>query len=346
MWAIYALIAGLLYLVGNTLYVAGSFKSIRPHVEGTIQRVIGNMPGTEDMDLDEDLGLLFISSSDRRKTLHGLDSDDGIYLLSPDSSDTPKRIPTTYAGDFHPHGISFLKINSTSWLFVVNHNNAGNFVEIFEYRRDTLFHIRSIAHEIMCCPNDVVAVNQDKFYVTNDHGTRAGFKRTMEDYLRLPFSYLLYYDGREFSKAYEGLRYGNGVNTSHDGSILYLTTTTGQNLLTFDRDLQTGKLKLRNKLHLKTGLDNIDVDSQGNLWIAAHPKLLAFVGHAKDPGKHSPSQVLKLIPNAATGSYLVQEVYLDDGTNLSGSSIAVHYKNDLFVGVVFDSKLLRIKLNK
>ena len=197
----------------------------------------------------------------------------------------------------------------------------------------------------MCCPNDVVAVAKDKFYVTNDHGSRQGLKRTLEEYLRLPFSYLLYFDGMELSKAYGGLRYGNGVNISHDGKLLYISTTIGQNLLTFDRNLESGNLTLKNKTHLKTGLDNIDVDRDGNIWIAAHPKLLAFVSHAKDSSKVSPSQVLKLVPNDSEG-YTVEEVYLDEGVNLSGSSVAVHHKTDLFIGAVFDRKILRIKLKK
>ena len=344
MWAVYALIVALLYLVGNTLYTAGSFKSIHPHTEGTILEVYGNTPGPEDMTMDQESGLLFISSCDRRKLLNGLDSDDGIYVLSPDSPLPPRKVATTYKGEFHPHGISFLK-GETASLFVVNHNKAGNFIEIFEYRVDTLFHLRSITDESMCCPNDVVAVAKDKFYVTNDHGTRQGLKRTMEDYLRLPFSYLLYFDGQRFSKVYGGLRYGNGVNISHDGALLYLSTTTGQNLLTFNRNLETGVLTLKNKTPLKTGLDNIDVDSEGNLWIAAHPKLLAFVSHSKDPAKVSPSQVLKLVPDNS-GGYTVEEMFVDEGINLSGSSIAVHYKNNLFVGAVFESKILRIALPK
>ncbi len=343
MWAIYAVIAAIVYLVGNTLFVAGSFKSIHPHLDGTPIVVYSGIPGPEDMDLDDATGLLFISSSNRWKTLNGLPANDGIFRFAPDSAQQPRKLPTTYPGEFHPHGISVLRTGSQVYLFVVNHNPDGNFVEIFDYRNDTLFHQRSISDLSMCCPNDVVAVAANKFYVTNDHGTQNGFKRTLEEYLQLPFSSLLYYNGVSFSTAYKGLKYGNGVNVSNDGSKLYVATTTGRNLLTFDRDPATGDIKLVGKLPLKTGVDNIDVDEDGNLWIAAHPKLLAFVGHAKDSTKLSPSQVLKITPGSGA-SYQVEEIFLDDGRRLSASSIALRYKGELFISGVFQSKILRIAL--
>ena len=343
MWGVYAAVAVVLYLILNTLNVAGSFKSIEPLEKGTTAIIYTGVPGPEDMDIDAASGQLFISSTDRWKVLRGLPSDDGIYILALDSTQQPRKLKTTYSGEFHPHGISLIHSSQGTQLYVVNHNPSGNFVEIFNFKNDTLFHLRSIADPSMCCPNDVVAVAPNKFYVTNDHGTPKGFKRTLEDYLQLPFGSLLYYNGTAFTTACSGLRYANGVNVSNDGAKLYVSTTTGRNLLTFDRDAPTGKITMTNKMSLKTGLDNIDVDADGNLWIAAHPKLFAFVGHAKDSSKLSPSQVLKLEPQK-DGSYKTEELLMDDGSQLSGSSIAVRYRDELFVGGVFQRKILRIKI--
>jgi arylesterase / paraoxonase len=335
----------ILFLVIHTLYVAGVFKTITPHLEGTIVNTWYGIHGAEDMDADEAAGWVFISSADRWKTLSGLESNDGIYLLQPDSNTAPRKLPTTYTGGFHPHGISYLRSGDSAYLFVVNHNRGGDFVELFAFDRDTLFHLQSIADRMMCCPNDVVAIASDKFYVTNDHGNGSGFVRTLEDYLQLPFASLLYYNGGGFTKVVTGLKYANGVNVSANGERLYLTTTTGRNLLSYDRDTTTGALQFAHKMNLKSGVDNIDVDTEGNLWIAAHPKLLAFTGHARDSGKLSPSQVLKLLP-ANGGGYTVEEIWMDDGQTLSGSSIALRYKNHLFVGGVFQPKVVKIGLKK
>lgn len=347
MWIVLALVAALAYLVGDTLNVAGSFKSLSPHAEVVIKKVYAGMAGPEDMDIDRDTGLLFISSADRWKNMRGEKTNDGIYLLSIQSEADPRKLSTTYAGEFHPHGISFLKTDSASWLFVVNHNSKGSEILLFEYRSDSLFHKGSFSSQDLCCPNDVVGIDANerfaKFYVTNDHGTTGGLMRTLEDYLRLPLSSLLYYDGNSFSKAHGGFNYANGINVSKDGTKLYVATTTGRNLITFNRDLETGKLELVSTTPLKTGADNIDVDENGDLWVGAHPKLFAFVAHAKDSSKHSPSQVLKLTPEPG-GNYTVREVYLDEGSQLSGSSIAVRYGNELFIGVVFESKVIRAEL--
>jgi len=343
MWAIYTAVGAVLYLIFSTLHTAGSFKSIHPTLDGSMLNSYAGPSGPEDMDLDDATGTIFISSSNRWKGLNGIPAHDGIYILRPDSMAQPRKLATTYKGAFHPHGISWLNHNNQQLLFVVNHNETGNFVEVFRFRNDSLFHQRSISDsDAMCCPNDVVAVSADKFYVTNDHGTKKGFGRTLEDYLRLPFSSLLYYNGKTFSKAQGGLHYGNGVNVSNDRKLLYVTTTTGQNLLTFTMDTTSGALEQVHKLPLKTGVDNIDVDADGNIWIAAHPKLLAFVGHAKDSIKISPSQVLKISPG---DSYKVEEIWMDDGTTLSGSSIALRYNNDVYVGGVFQHKVVRIRLN-
>ena len=62
MWAVYAVIAAIVYVLVNSLIVAGTFRSIQPHLEGTTTVVYSGIPGPEDMDMDNESGLLFISS--------------------------------------------------------------------------------------------------------------------------------------------------------------------------------------------------------------------------------------------------------------------------------------------
>ena len=319
---------------------AGVFKTIENHSDLKNTQIYDNMPGPEDLDIDEENGLLFISSTDRWKLRNGEQTNDGIYLLNLNKDTVPYQLHTTFTGEFHPHGISFLKKDGSDYLFVINHNQEGSSVELFRFSNDTLFHLVSFKADMMCCPNDLVAIDIDQFYVTNYHGYKDGMMRTLEDYLRLPKSYLLYFDGQRFSKVYEGLNYANGVNVSPNGKDVYVTETTGRKISVLERDLSTGKLQLRFTQDLKTGLDNITVDSDGNLWIAAHPKLFDFVGHSKDPEKISPSQVLKLSPNGEN-DFTVTEVYLNDGDELSGTSTALYYNNQVYVGVVFENKLLK-----
>ena len=337
------LVVALVYFVYNKLETSGFFKEVNNYFDGTVTKIYTNMPGTEDIDVDRENGIMFISSDGRWASRNGKTSEtDGIYMFLPDSFEMPRLIPTTYEGEFHPHGISFFTQDSASYLFVVNHNSKGDFIELFEYTGNQLLHLKSISDQMMCCPNDVVGVDKNRFYVTNDHGNKTGYMRQLEDYGGLAESYLLYYDDGNFSKAFENLQYANGVNLSNDGSKLYLTHTTGGELFIIDRNKATGILGEYETINLKTGVDNIDVDELGNIWIGCHPQLLKFVGHSSSAENLSPSQVIKITPSQKNK---VDEVYVDDGAVLSGSSTAVQYNGDLYIGVVFENKLLRGKLN-
>ena len=101
---------------------------------------------------------------------------------------------------------------------------------------------------------------------------------------------------------------------------------------------------LKETIDLKTGLDNIELDSAGRLYIAAHPKLLTFVKHAKDAAYLSPSQVLRL-EGQPGGGYIVTEIYLDSGAQISGASVAAVSGKRMLIGSVFDPKFLDCQLD-
>jgi hypothetical protein len=130
--------------VVNTLHHAGSFKKLEPHSSLTDISVYTNMAGPEDIEIDRAKGLLFISSSDRWNAGNGGQSQDGIYLLGLNIKSQPVKLATNFAGELHPHGLSFLSIDGRDYLFVVNHNQAGNFIELFEFKENMLFHLRSL----------------------------------------------------------------------------------------------------------------------------------------------------------------------------------------------------------
>ncbi len=335
----------LLVIIFKTLYIGGVFKAIKNYNAGTTVQIYTNMPGTEDLAYDSAHNLLFISSSNRwATTLKNENPLDGIYALDLNDSlnKAPKKILTTYSGDFHPHGISVLQQEGSTYLFVVNHNETGSYIEKFKFENGTLKHLKSYANALLFSPNDVAAVTDSTFYATNDHGNKPGFNQTLENYLMLPESYVVYYDGHHYKKVITGLKYANGVILSRDKSQLYVATTTGQKILIYKRT-NKGALSLEHSINTRTGNDNITVDAKGDLWIGAHPELLKFTGHAKDSTKLSPSEVLN-IHREKNGIYKQTVYYLNDGTEISGSSVAYKFGDNIFVGDVFQHKLLRIKL--
>lgn len=335
----------LLLIIGGflakTFYDAGEFKEISP-VESADCRIVGGVLGSEDITIDPSTGMAFISSCDFRALNSGDSAPKGaVYgydLKSPDPK--LKELTSDFKGDFQPHGLGFytgedgLKI-----LMVVNHGAGKHSVEIFEYKGGGLVHLRSVSSTLMHSPNDLIPVGPDKFYVTNDHGSESKNGRMLEDYLRLAKSYVLYYDGKYFRKVFDGLAYANGVNISPDGRTVYVAETVGRKIHVFDRDEKSGGLALKDSIEVETGVDNIEIDAKGNLWIGAHPKLLTFVQYSGDPEKLSPSEILKLNVIKGHGHTMVAQ-YREKGTRLSGSSVAAVYENKLLIGSVFDDKFL------
>jgi arylesterase/paraoxonase len=334
------------YLVFAILVPSGMFKTIEPHFEGKVTSLELPVAGPEDITIDQKTGLAFISVDDRRANRNNRDSIQGAILIMnlTDSLPILRNVTPATLTDFHPHGISLWKsANGHIFLFAVNHsqNNNEHFVERFEWKNDSLVHLESIRDaELMTSPNDVTAIGERSFYVTNDHGySQKGLGRTLEEYLQRKISYVNYFDGNSFKKVATGIAYANGINHSADYSKIFVASITGAKVMIYDRDPITGTLTLNKEVEVKTGVDNIELDEAGALWIGCHPQLLKFVAHAADPADFSPSQVIKLTPDSS-GLYQVEEVFLNDGTSYSGSSVAAVYKNKLLMGSVFEKTML------
>jgi arylesterase/paraoxonase len=330
----------------KTFYDAGEFKEITPHFDGQVQTV-GGVLSSEDITIHPPTAMAFISSDDRRAHWSGKrQARQGAILGLDLNSDVPKLVNLTvdFPHQLNPHGIGWWAApNGDLTLLVVNHRADGHFVEIFDYRGGRLIHRQSVSGELMHSPNDVIPVGPAAFYVTNDHGNSSELGRMAEEYLQLARSYVLYYDGKNFRKVDEGLAYANGINISADGRTVYVAATVGQKIYVYDRDLNTGDLTLRDTIEAGTGVDNIELDHRGDLWIGCHPKLLTFVKYSKDPDALSPSQVIK-VAQKSPGQYDVKEIYLDNGRPLSGSSVAAVFKDKLLIGSVFDERFLLCKI--
>jgi arylesterase/paraoxonase len=332
--------------VGYLLWSTGQFKAIEPHFAGNCKTIQG-VPGPEDITIHPVTGVAYISACDRRALRAGQDARGAIYAYDLTASDpVPIRVTTGPAPDFQPHGISlFVDPGGKDALFVINHSGGTHKVEIYDLVADGLVHRKTVTGPALVSPNDIVAVSRDSFYVSNDHRYTSGIRKTLEDYLKLPLANIVYYDGRSFSEAAAGISYANGINVSPDGRNLYVAGTTRMTLKVYDRDLKTGALIFKENIKFDTGLDNIEIGPDGDLWIGAHPQLLKFVAHSKDAGKLSPSQVLR-IKLKNDGQHQIDEVYLNRGETLSGSSVCAVYKNRLLIGSVFEEKFLDCRFDQ
>ena len=294
-------------------WVAGQFKTIEPHFSGKCRAVAG-VVGPEDITIHPKTGVAFVSGCDRRAIQEGRAGGGAIYAydLNVVTSD-PVNLTRDADRDFRPHGISlFVGEAGHDVLFVINHQGGEHRIEVFDLKEGEMTHRQTLNSPMLVSPNDIVGVAPEAFYVTNDHRYPSGWRRTLEDYLRLRRSNVLFYNGSEFVQAASGIGYANGINVSPDGGTLYVCSITEGGLHVYDRDPLSGRIEHREEIDLDTGVDNVEVDEEGGLWIGAHPQLLTTRRHYEDPSSLSPSQVLHLTPQE-NGGYDVEEVYLDEG---------------------------------
>ncbi|MBT3224936.1 MAG: hypothetical protein HN580_09640 [Deltaproteobacteria bacterium] len=327
----------------NLVWDAGEFKSITPHFAGSCKQV-KSIIGAEDITIHPKTGVAYISAHDRRAANARKAAKGGIYAYDTTQA-SPSAVLLTAGptSDFAPHGISlYIGDAGENVLFVVNHASDKQSIEVFILLNGKLSHQKTLRDSMLISPNDIVATGPNMFYFTNDHKYRSGLMRTVEDYGQLSVSNVVYYNGSVFSEAASGFGYANGINISPDKRTVYVSTVTEGSLHVLNRDLDSGKLTPQETIELGTGLDNIEIESNGDLWIGSHPKLLTFIGHTKDPNKLSPSQVLHLSPH---NNYAPEEVYLNLGDELSGSSVAAVREKRLLIGSVFEPRFLDCRMD-
>ena len=319
---------------------SGWFKTIEPHFAGTCTPVPGLM-GPEDVTIHPVTGVAYVSGYDRRAAFAGGAAQGALYAYDL-AAGAPRLVNLTPSAgpDFAPHGISLLVgDDGRDSLYVINHAGGRNTIEVYDLAGSRLVHRETLSDPLVRTPNDVAALGRGRIYVTNDHANTGGFARTLEDYGRRPISTVVHYDGEGWSVAASGIRYPNGVNASPDGRMLYVTSTTGGEVLRFAIDPASGALTERGAIAIDTGVDNIEVDAAGDLMIGAHPKLLTFVKHAGDPNVISPSQVVR-VRAPGSDAPVVEEVFLSNGANLSGSSVGAVWRDRLLIGAVFGKHFL------
>ncbi|MBN1691602.1 MAG: SMP-30/gluconolactonase/LRE family protein [Dehalococcoidia bacterium] len=345
--AIGVIIVLLLAFLIRTLCIAGEFKSIQPHSDYSVVQV--ECVGPEDVEIDVENGIAYISSSDRRAAQRGEESQGAIYGYSL-TSDKPELVNLTQDFDrsLHPHGISMYKSPSgQTLLFVINmasdnpvgDSKAGSTVEIFQYDEGKLKHLETFKDPLISTPNDILGVGPRQFYFSNDSGATDRIGKALELYFQLPISNVVFYDGKEFKKAAENFPNANGFAMSKDGQRLYVTSTVGKLIRVYDRDVATGALTMIKDWDMQTGVDNINMDDEGNIWAGCIPKLVTYDMSRRNPGGFAPAQVLMVTP-LADDMFEVKEAFLSDGKDMSGSTCAASYKGRLFIGSAWDSKFL------
>jgi hypothetical protein len=338
-----------------TLIALPGCKSL-PEVSQEPVRKIEVGWGPEDLVLDTFVvsNRLLISCDDRRNE-PGLFSGIVAYDLETGEIDTLERRGEPEEMKFHPHGISLRMVGNQALLLVISHEEEGTTsgksmkdepshpIIAYEVKEDHLIWLKTYQSDLFRSPNSVLVLESGDFYVSNDSYKRHGF---LEMALRKKKSQLVFCEaGGDCRVVEEKVAYGNGL--AYRDGYLYQGATRGNVVYRYkvspDGSL-TGKVVVCKDL---TGADNLRFYGD-DILVASHPRPFAFIGHAKDPAKHSPSMVSKFSPqdfDPKTGPILPQVVYFDDGSTISASATGLIVGQKLYVSQVFQPYIVEVDLS-
>lgn len=293
-------------------------------------------PGPEDMVLDtlQEAPRLLISCSARREPYEPYGE---IMAYFPESGRTEVLIRKNEPPDilFRPHGIY---LDGTR-LYVISHEQEPDDHPVLVYgvRGDTLHFAEAIRTPLQHSPNALVTGPRGEIYLVNDAGKRGSM---MEKILKLKRSSVVKIskdgDGKwDAVTVADKLGYPAGINRI--GDTLYVGDASLQRIHGY---VICGEgLEPVNTMNGLRGNDNIRIYN-GRLLVPGHIKPFKFIGHVRDPEKHSPVAVFLIDPVSGES----QVIYATDGSAISAGSTALIYRDRLYLSQVFEPYLLKVSL--
>jgi arylesterase / paraoxonase len=334
-----------LFLTFLSIFILNCFAHVDPKGSKNCEKLMGT-PGPEDMAIDRESEILYISSHERREK----DKTGIIFTLDlKKDSKTPTKLESNYPNKFAPHGIFFAKISGTKKLYVISHpklvGGEGHTIEIFKIEKDKMIHEATLKNELLLSPNDLFVTQDGKIYVSNDVPAGGQFGQILHVLFQLNSSPISYYNGKEWSLLSEKTAFGNGIFIKKENGkeYLYRSSHVYESVLKYELNYSNGgdpELKLVKKIELGSGPDNLE-EENGNLLVAAHKSNMRFMGHAGDKEKTSPTQIFRIFPDG-----VIQEIYANDGEEISAASTGITFKNKLFISQVFEPFILACSLDQ
>lgn len=336
-----AILTGAALVFANT---AGWFRPVTDTGFGVCSLLkdrAGGPAGPEDMAIDPQTGLAYISSS-RRSVAGGSGTPDGaIYILDTTATaPQPERLPGLDPATFMPHGVDlFITPDGRKRLFVVNHGASGHdhAIEIFDIRTDGgITHAETVRSDLFTSPNDVAAIGPRSFYVSNDPYDQTPLRRFGETWAQIPLGTLVYFNAISTTVAADGLRFANGLLADLTNARLYVAESIGRQVRRY-AIAPDGQLQPDARISVGMAADNLSASDSGTIIVTGHPRPLAFTRHAGDPAAFpSPTRVMELTPELDAATVL----YENDGRVISGGSIGFKEGARLFIGSVFGPGVL------
>ena len=301
-------------------------------------KVAGAVSGVQDIEAAN--GTAFVSVSSAR----GPSADDGIYARP--LAGGPLRKLAGAPRDFHPRGIGLYRTPDGKGLFLmaVNRRRTGRFsIDSFEVTdpagTPALVAQGTIEGGMLINPQDVAVASPTTFYVANGTAGKNPLLHIPQTYGVLAGGNILYFNGMSFSEAVDGLYGTRSLILTGGGTHLVVGGLLSRSLTSFSREPFTGALTEAGSLLLPAGPEKLSLDAQGQLWVAGHANLSDWRDANADPAKRAPSQLFRVsVLNGVPQDK--EQVYGNDGRELSGASVGISSDKTLLIGSSLDGRLL------
>lgn len=303
---------------------------------GDIQSRKGWSPGGDKLNVSARRGSNWISV---------LDIDhpgaDGLYGLR------KMRIGGSYTGDLDLHGFDVKEVDGGVLRFwMINHRppingdtgellaaeevGANSTIEIFDldHSREAFQHVKTISSDAVVSPNNL-AVEEDGngFLITNDHTRKSGALRQLE----------IIAGGGSIARcrtdsgacrivAEKGFHMPNGITRGLDGLFYVVQSGAGKVSV---HELTDGEFRRVGDVDTGILMDNLSVDSEGNILAAAFPDLMGMVKAFDQPEEMAVATTILRIRKTREvedpRQYAVEKVIEDkEGKMLSAATVAAY----------------------
>jgi hypothetical protein len=291
--------------------------------------------GPEDILLDENNGnARILASCSARREKYG----DGGEIYEIDmATNISKILPRTNEPQMfvlHPHGFDITTINEKTYLYVIAHrpfNDTGNSVVRYLVEKERLIFDKIYINSLIVSPNALAALPNGSFYLSND-----GNENILNILLKPNNGSIIYSseDG-EMKTVDNGLNYANGVAVKN--GKLFLATVLGKAIYSYDI-LDNNDLINKKRLVANTGWDNIRWN-EDKLIVARHTDISKFLAHYVSEKNYSPFEIASIDTSNGNSKIL----YQNDGSIISGVSTALLYKNNIYMGQIFEGYVTMFK---
>ncbi|KAI0004435.1 calcium-dependent phosphotriesterase [Xylariaceae sp. FL0662B] len=287
-----------------------------------------------------------------------------IEIIDPVTMKSQRLTLSGFEGPFVTHGIDVYNTPSdpsTVYIFAVNHlpnprwfanpstePKAASRIELFVHTTgsNTAKHLRSISHPLIRTPNDLFALSEHEFLVTNDHHYRDGHKRVLlEDIARQKWTDVIHVSLEDDDQVVatvslnsiattNGLGRGPNqqilISNALGGALYFATLPPEKNkTLSISHSVQTERL-IDNPSYFSDPYAGLDGKDYSGYLLAGFGRAVEFPEYFKDPTGRLPiPSVVQYLPASAgrnaseSRGKQARVLFSDDSSSLRSATTAV-----------------------